>query len=61
MLSLLRNEETINIARLAYLLARSKMSDEFTSRIFNWAQNEEDKEQLITALEYYVYQTREAD
>ena len=33
MLALLRNNEVINIARLAYLLARSKMSEEFTSKI----------------------------
>ena len=33
MLGLLRNNETINIARLAYLLARSKMTEEFTSKI----------------------------
>ena len=33
MLALLRNNETINIARLAYLLARSKMTEEFTSKI----------------------------
>ena len=58
MLALLRNNEVINIARLAYLLARSKMSEEFTSKIFNWAQNDKDKDQLITALEYYVYQIR---
>ena len=43
MLALLRNNETINIARLAYLLARSKMTEEFTSKIFNWAQNDKDK------------------
>lgn len=61
MLALLRNNEVINIARLAYLLARSKMTEEFTSKIFNWAQNDKDKDQLITALEYYVYQIREAD
>ena len=61
MLALLRNNETINIARLAYLLARSKMTEEFTSKNFNWAQNDKDKNQLITALEYYVYQIREVD
>ena len=60
-LALLREDEAINIARLAYLLARSKMSDEFTTQIFTWAQNEKDKEQLITALEYYVYQIREVE
>ncbi|WP_390564363.1 hypothetical protein, partial [Staphylococcus pseudintermedius] len=38
-----------------------KMTEEFTSKIFNWAQNDKDKNQLITALEYYVYQIREVD
>ena len=61
MLFLLRENQSINIARLAYLLARSQMEDEFTSKIFEWAQRPKDKEQLITALEYYIYQTREAD
>lgn len=60
MLDLLRSEEVINIARLAYLLARSNMSDEFTSKIFEWAQSSIDKEYLITALEFYIYQKREA-
>ena len=61
MLALLKNSETINIARLAYLLARSKMTEEFTSKIFDWAQNDKDKDRLITALEYYIYKIREAD
>lgn len=60
-LSLLRHDEKINIARLAYLLARSNMSGEFTSKIFEWSQNGEDKKQLITALEFYIYQIREAN
>lgn len=60
-LSLLRHDEKINIARLAYLLARSNMSGEFTTKIFEWSQNGEDKQQLITALEFYVYQIREAN
>lgn len=60
-LSLLRHDEKINIARLAYLLARSNMSGEFTSKIFEWSQNGEDQQQLITALEFYVYQIREAN
>ncbi|WP_240627006.1 type III-A CRISPR-associated protein Cas10/Csm1, partial [Staphylococcus microti] len=58
---LLRDNDAINIARLAYLLARSKISDEYTSQIFQWAQDENEKQQLITAIEYYIYQTREAD
>lgn len=58
-LELLRNNESINIARLAYLLARSQMDDDFTSTIFKWAQSKRDKPQLITAIEYYIYQIRE--
>ncbi|EGQ4149048.1 type III-A CRISPR-associated protein Cas10/Csm1, partial [Staphylococcus pseudintermedius] len=58
-LQLLREKDTIHVARLAYLLARSYMSDAFTSQVFKWAQNTEEKEYLITALEYYIYQTRE--
>ncbi|MGM0216492.1 type III-A CRISPR-associated protein Cas10/Csm1 [Enterococcus sp. AZ109] len=58
-LELLRNDDQINIARLAYLLARSKMSDRFSQQIFHWTQIPEEKEQLITALEYYIYEIRE--
>ncbi|EGQ0309670.1 type III-A CRISPR-associated protein Cas10/Csm1 [Staphylococcus pseudintermedius] len=58
-LQLLRENDTIHVARLAYLLARSRMSDAFTSQMFKWAQNNEEKEYLVTALEYYIYQTRE--
>ncbi|PNZ25817.1 type III-A CRISPR-associated protein Cas10/Csm1 [Staphylococcus rostri] len=60
-LVLLRNDEAINIARLAYLLSRSQIADEYTSQIFQWAQENKDKNHLITAIEYYIYQTREAD
>ncbi len=60
-LSLLRNEDYINIARLAYLLSRSEMPNKFSSLIFKWAQDEQDKAELITALEYYVYQIREVE
>ncbi|QHW35983.1 type III-A CRISPR-associated protein Cas10/Csm1 [Staphylococcus ursi] len=60
-LVLLRNKEQINIARLAYLLSRSKMTNDFSSLVFKWAQEEQEKEELITALEYYIYQIREAE
>lgn len=59
MIELLRSEDQINIARLAYLIARSEMADEFSMKIFNWAQDKKDKDQLITALEYYIYEIRE--
>ncbi len=61
MLELLRNEDQINIARLAYLLARSSLSEELTQSIFAWSQNKQQKVELITAIEYLVYQIREAD
>lgn len=60
-LVLLRNKEQVNIARLAYLLSRSKMARDFSSLVFKWAQDEQEKEEFITALEYYIYQTREAE
>lgn len=59
MLELLRNREQINIARLAYTLARSNMKDSFSMKIFQWAQEDVDRNHLITALEYYIYETRE--
>lgn len=59
LLELLRDSEEINFARIAYLLARSEMSDEFSQKIFNWVQDDTQKGQLITAFEYYIYQIRE--
>lgn len=58
-IELLREESQINIARLAYLLARSNINNHYSNAIFKWSRIEEDREQLITAFEYYVYQTRE--
>ncbi|MDT0740574.1 type III-A CRISPR-associated protein Cas10/Csm1 [Staphylococcus chromogenes] len=60
-LELLRDNDAINIARMAYLLARSKMDNTFSNQIFEWAQNSKDKETLITALEIYIYQIREVN
>lgn len=59
-IELLRNDEQINIARLAYLLARSKVNDKYSTAIFNWAQDKDEKQKLITACEYYIYLNREA-
>ncbi|AYU54482.1 type III-A CRISPR-associated protein Cas10/Csm1 [Staphylococcus debuckii] len=58
-IELLREDSQINIARLAYLLARSNINSHYSNIIFKWSRSEEDREQLITAFEYYVYQTRE--
>lgn len=61
MITLLRAKDAINIARLAYLLGRSKISDGLSKKIFKWATAEKEKEYLITALEYYIYKSREED
>ena len=74
MLDFLRSadeDNRINIARLAYLLARTepgeKSSEEekarhraFSEKIYKWALNEngKDRSQLITAVYLYVYETR---
>jgi CRISPR-associated protein Csm1 len=70
MLELIRqkDDERLNIARFAYLLSRlepvgkdevSKASyKEFSKKMFEWIQDEQDKKQLITAIYLYVYITR---
>jgi CRISPR-associated protein Csm1 len=70
---LLRQDEPgrINIARLAYLLARrepgkdaspelKQIYADFARNIYQWALNEEDRKQLLTALVLYTYNNREA-
>ena len=70
-LELLRQAESkqINIARLAYLLARREPTrtasfslkeayKSFTINIYKWALNTEDRRQLITAIMIYVYSMR---
>jgi len=72
LLALLRasGENRLNLARLAYLLARrepgEKASEEakaayarFSRDVYGWALNPEDRKQLITALMIYVYTQRE--
>lgn len=71
MLELLRQaEQKINIARLAYLLARQEppasapdetkqIYNQATAQLYNWALNSEDRRQLITALIIYVYYHRD--
>lgn len=57
-LTLLQQDSKLNIARLAYLLGKSEVSDSFSRTIFKWATNPLDKKALVTALEYIIYTTR---
>ena len=76
MLELIRNrnnENRLNIARFAYLLARVRPTDEkspdfrekierfdsFKKQMYAWIQNESDAKQLITAIYLFVYTERE--
>lgn len=61
MLEYLQESTDINIARFAYLLARSDIPNEGASQLFEWIRKTEDRDQLITAIVYYVYQTREVN
>lgn len=69
-----RNEENrLNIARFAYLLARVRPEDEnspdyneklkrfnvFKKQVYNWIQDENDARQLVTAIYLFVYTERE--
>lgn len=58
LITLLRDDSRVNIARLAYLLGKSKLDDDFSKNIFEWANSKEERKCLVTALEYYVYKTR---
>ncbi len=57
-MTLLREDSPLNIARLAYLLGKSKISDEFSNFVFEWVNDKNEKEYLVTALEYYIYKIR---
>lgn len=64
MVDLLRSyDNVISAPRLAYLLARSfedaKNTQELTQKFYDWAANEEERQCLIVALEWYVYSIRE--
>lgn len=63
-------DEKINIARLAYLLARHEPDrkapghlrtaySRFTANLYKWSLDVEDRQQLITALTIYVYTMRD--
>lgn len=70
-LALLREAENhINLARLAYTLARheppksapdasKKFYTAFTNSIYHWAMDDEERRQLITAIIMYIYSQRE--
>lgn len=67
------SEDKINLARLAYLLARlepskkggdekaleyARLYDEFKKKLYQWQRNEKDRRQFITAIYIYAYLTR---
>ena len=70
LLELIRNQdERINFARYVYLLARlepgknadpeeKKRYKEFADKMSGWINSESDRRQLITAIQLYVYMTR---
>ena len=73
LLELLKNsEEKINLARLAYMLARlepdRKAEEEqkeaykiFSKKIYEWSLHEKDRREAITAIYLYAYLIREGD
>ncbi|GFH41498.1 type III-A CRISPR-associated protein Cas10/Csm1 [Lactococcus hodotermopsidis] len=54
-----KDDQQINIARLAYTLSRmeEKIGSEFAQKLYDWANS--DRKTLIMALEIYVLKTRE--
>ncbi|MDR1733806.1 MAG: hypothetical protein LBR73_02880 [Oscillospiraceae bacterium] len=62
-LDLLRGmEERVNIARLAYTLARTeRMPKELMNQIFEWAQDAKERRHLECALTLYIYRRRERE
>lgn len=66
----LTDEDKLNIARFAYVLARMqpkqdkdeqkrKVYEDFVSKMYQWINNNEDKKQLATALNLLVYYLRD--
>ncbi len=68
-------DDRINLARLAYLLARLEPSkkkgdekaeeyrrlyQEFKEKLYHWQRNEKDRRQFITAIYIYAYLNRES-
>jgi len=70
LLEYIRNvDDRINLARLAYMLGRmepdkkasgdvKELYSKFSKKIYEWAGNENDRKQLITAIYIYVYLNR---
>lgn len=61
MLTYFREGNQINIARFAYLLARSNIKGEYAQQLFAWIRDESARKYFITALEYYMYEIREVE
>lgn len=73
LLNYLRNtDDKINIARYAYVLARTEPDEDapdsdkqrykaFAKQMYEWALKKEDRLQLITAIYLYVYETRNSN
>ena len=66
----LADEDKLNIARFAYVLARMqpkqdkdeqkrKVYEDFVSKMYQWINNNEDKKQLATALNLLIYYLRD--
>ena len=64
------DEDKLNLARYAYLLARLQpgrdsgyraLYNDFSKKMYAWACNQQDRMQLITAIYLYVYMNRKAD
>lgn len=73
LLELIRGrDESVNFARYVYLLARlepdkkagekqQELYKEFSRKMYKWIESEEDCRQLKTAINMYVYMTRESE
>jgi CRISPR-associated protein Csm1 len=64
MIALLRDKGPIAVSRLAYLLARSFESGggsdtQVSERFYTWAMDMKERQELVCALELYVYSIRE--
>lgn len=63
---IINNNERLDIARFAYILARIKKHDkneknynEFKTKIFTWIKNKKDARELLTAINIIIYEERE--
>ena len=58
-LSDIEKEEGINLARFAYLLARTKLTRDQIEQLYKWATSPDDRRELLTSLEILIYSKRE--